>query len=121
MASEITINQQLSANKGYETMQKGRQYVADWSGTKRSGGIISIATTATQVVLGTGTTPAGWAFFTNLDTTNYVTLGTFVAATYTAFVKLMPGESALMRMATTTIYAQANTSAVDLEFEVLTA
>lgn len=62
------------------------------------------------LALGDVTTP-GFAVFQNLDDTNYVEIGT---GSFTAFLKLKPGELAMCRLGTTAPKAQADTAAVDL-------
>jgi len=58
----------------------------------------------------------GWAWFRNLDATNFVQIGVDVAATFYPLVRLNAGEAGCFRLAHgITAYAQADTGAVVLE------
>lgn len=61
----------------------------------------------------------GWAFFQNLDTTNYVTIGPDSTG-MVAFIRLEAGESCALRLSPgITIKAQANTAPVKLKVLIL--
>jgi hypothetical protein len=89
--------------------------LADWSGTKKSAGIMSVATTEEAIPMGDVTSP-GMAIFKNLDTTNFISIR---AATALAdLIKLKPGEVALFRLQATAPFAIADTAACDMYYEI---
>lgn len=125
MANEITIVTGLratSANFKVEHANLTKQ--ADLATKTRSLNTQSIPTTAagTALVIAAGVAAAGgWAWFRNIDPTNYVEIGVQVAATFYPVAKLLPGEAAVFRVAVLTLYARANTSAAVLEHDILSA
>lgn len=121
MASEITIATRLKAVKGYLNQDHNiSSQAVDLSGSKYSDLVQNIPTTAAGTALTlTGLGSAGWAWFRNLDTTNYIEIGVQVGGTFYPFAKLKPGEPALVRLGTTTPYARANTAAANLAAFVL--
>lgn len=79
-------------------------------------GSMSVATGATAIPLG-GVTSCGWAYFKNLDPTNYLTIRNGSGGADLA--QLYPGESAWLPLITTCVpYALANTAACLLEYLV---
>jgi hypothetical protein len=121
MASEIAVNQRITATKGSITRTRNRSFNADWATATYAGTVQSIAAggTAGVALAFTGVTTGGWAYFINNDTANYVEIGVQVAGTFYPLIKLLAGEMALLRLAVLTVYARANTSAVLLEYEAL--
>jgi hypothetical protein len=63
---------------------------------------------------------AGFAVFRNLDATNFVQIGVKPASTFYPFIRLLAGESCLLRLdgTLTAIYAKADTAAVKLFYSV---
>jgi hypothetical protein len=119
MANEITINLRLLVENGFlvHKEEPGTQSIT-MTGKRGCGGIQNIGTSAEAVAVGdTGT--AGWAFFRNTATANYVEVGVLVSATFYPFVKLKAGESCILRLGTNAPYALANTAAVDLQYYIL--
>lgn len=55
----------------------------------------------------------GIAVFSNLDSTNYVEVGTFSGGTFYPVLKLKPGEQQCVRLSVAP-YARANTATVNL-------
>jgi hypothetical protein len=120
-ANAITITAQLSVLNGNLTLMRqanGLQF--NQSGGQYSGGAVSVPTSATALTL-TNSTVGGWGFFRNTDTTNFITLGLTVSATYYPMVQIPAGGVALFPIGTTAIYAKADTAAVTLDFDVLAA
>ena len=61
-------------------------------------------------------TNKGFALFTNLDATNFVEVGVEVSAAFYPFLKLLPGESSVVRLSpSVSLFAKADTAAVNLE------
>lgn len=121
MANELGITATLNCTKGSYAQQKVRSYSATFNGTHTSAGVQSIPTTAggTAIVIAAAVATAGQAWFVNLDITNYLTIGTKPAGTFSPCIKIKPGEVAMFRLSTTTLYALADTAACDLEFLVM--
>tara|TARA_R110000868_G_scaffold302509_1_gene563040 strand:+ start:108 stop:470 length:363 start_codon:yes stop_codon:yes gene_type:complete len=118
MANEITITTKLSVSKGNlihaENPGTGSFTL---NGSVASGGVLTVATTAGLITMGSVTT-AGYSFFRNTDTTNYVEVGTGTT-TFTAFMKLAAGESAVLRLGTNAPSARANTLPLNLQYYIL--
>lgn len=91
-------------------------YIASASGGHYASGVLSVATSATAIPMGSVAT-GGFAIFKNLDATNYVTIR--AGSGGADVVKLKTGESALFRLATNTPYAIANSAAVNLEYLIV--
>lgn len=119
MANEIRVNGSIYVNKGslVESCTPGADTI-DMAATGLSSGIQNIGTSAEQITT-TEVGTIGWAFFQNLDTTNYVTIGPDSGGNLIDFVKLKPGEFCLMRLMTgITIKAKANTAACELLYKI---
>ena len=124
MANEISISTRLLAKKSFLNVDHNVGTVtADLSGSTSAAGIVSIPTTAGGTALsldGITTATMGYAFFRNIDATNYIEIGVQVGGTFYALVKLKAGEVALLRMnQTNPPYALANTATVVLQFTIL--
>lgn len=119
MAQEITVTARLSVSKGFlvQKFDPGTILV-DMTGTTAIGGVQDIGTTAEALSI-TDVSTAGYAFFRNTDTTNFVELGTGTAGSFASFAKLKPGETAVLRLGTNAPTARANTAAVKLQFYIL--
>jgi len=116
MASELTLQIKASYTKGGAAFSRTLNKTLDVSGTALQHAVQNIGTAEETLGLG-DVTPAGYAVFLNLDASNYVELG---KATGVYVLKLKAGEFALMRLDTwSTIYAKANTAAVNLEYWLL--
>lgn len=112
MANEISYQFQILLSNGdlTDSFQSSSQS-ADQSTALLIRNVQEIGFAADEALaLGDVTTP-GYAVFQNLDDTNYVEIG---VGSFTAFLKLEPGEFALCRLGTTAPRAQADTAAVDL-------
>lgn len=117
MANEIKTSLTLDVSNGsLEVSKKSGRLLADMTGPAYSGGVQNIGTTHEQLTVDAGVGTAGVAWFRNLDDTNFVEIGTDVSASFEAFAKLKPGEVGMIRLATTAVYAKADTAAVDLEY-----
>jgi hypothetical protein len=118
MANEITVSARLKVAKSSVEMDRNETDTFDMSGTKVGGGIQVVGTTYEAVSLPADIGTAGYAWFKNHSTANYLELGLEVAAAFYAFAKLEPGEFGVIRLATNSIFARANTAACDLETQV---
>lgn len=82
-----------------------------------AGGIQNIGTSAENLDFG-AVTSEGWAFFWNMDDTNYVEIG-WDATGFQSAIMLYPGEAYPVRLnSARTWQAKANTAAIDLYFQV---
>lgn len=121
MASEITTNLTLKVTKGY--LDITRSIASAWTlATAKpnvAGMTQAIGFAAHEAInLGdVGAATLGWAWFRNLDTTNYVEIGIdFGPGTFGPLIRLNAGEACVIRLsAACAPYAQANTAAVVLE------
>lgn len=123
MASEITQSYSLSFFKAAAMIQSVSRSLSshsiDWSGTKWIHHIASVATSATALGLGNVTTPH-WAFFYNLDTSNYLTIRN--GSSGADVLELRPGQSFVCSLYRSIVpYAVANTAACLLEYLILDA
>lgn len=119
MAQEITLSLKMQVAKGYLTQKFDPGTVlVDMSGTTAIGGSQDIGTTAEALSI-TDVSTAGYAYFRNTDTTNFVEIGTGTGGSFVSFAKLKPGEVAILRLGTNAPTARANTAAVKLQFYIL--
>ena len=121
MAQEINVSVSLSATKGYLSESVVTAVNPDMAGTRSFANVQAIGTTHEVLVVNADIATAGWAYFRNLDATNYVELGVVVAATFYPFAKLKAGVPQLIHLSSTAIYAKANTAACDLKYIILEA
>ena len=120
MADEITLSASLSVTKGAAntvTLASSGLTVT-LAGTKWFHHIQNIGTSEEALDMGSITAP-GWAYFKNLNDTDYVELrpGTGVVD----MIRLNAGEFALFRLAedVTAPFAIANSNTVNLEYFIL--
>lgn len=81
-------------------------------------GVATIGFAAHEAIVMQDVAAAGWARFENLDSTNFVQIGTDAAGTFHPFVKLKAGEFCILRLGTNAPYAKADTAAVQLDYEI---
>lgn len=119
MAQEITVNLRMNVTKGYLSQKfEPGPILVDMSGTTATGGAQDIGTTAETITM-SDVTSAGYAYFRNTDTTNFVEIGTGTAGSFVAALKLKAGEVAVARLGTNAPTARANTAAVKLQYYIL--
>lgn len=120
MANEISLTVALNCTDGNLVIDKKPPTILITQATQYySAGVQLIGTTYEHLVIGSDVATAGVSYFRNLDPTNYVELGREVAATFYPFAKIKPGEAYPVRLATNSIYANANVAAVKLENLIL--
>ena len=116
MANELNLTLSLLYTKGLAVFDRSITNQITVTGTAVTHDVQNIGTTEETLALG-DVSPSGFAFFRNLDGTNYVELG---KATGVYAVKLKAGEWSLLRLDTwSSIFAKANTAAVDLEYMLI--
>lgn len=125
MANEISATLTLTANKGTNNIfsfSRSRTFNATLNTSRKADAVQNIGTTAEALSIHADLTTLGWAHFTNHDTTNYVEIGRDVTGTFYPLVRLNAGESAMFRLSqgiAASLFARANTAAVDLEMNIL--
>jgi len=115
MADEITIISGISVLKSnLSTTIPTTSSTVDLSGTKFIRNCQTVGTTYEAVSVG-DLASAGWCYIKNTDTTNYVEFGVEVAAAFYPFVKILAGETSLIRPTSATLYALADTASVRVQ------
>ena len=119
MADEITVIAGLAFTKGGSSQQLGPvRGIVDMTGEGWVSHRQTIGTSAEAVTIPSDMGTAGWSMFINRHATNFVTLR--IGSGGSDFAKLLAGESAgPFRLATTSIYAIADTAACELEVLIL--
>ena len=113
----------LNVTKGTLKRAYSRSDTVDFvaSAPNVASGVPSIGFAAHEALVMQDVASAGWARFENLDTTNFVQIGTDSTGTFIPFLKLLAGEYAFVRLATNAPYAKADTAAVKLDYEIFQA
>lgn len=117
MADEITLNLKVKYDKNGVVDSRTFSDNVDVTGSATCGGVQTIGTTEAALAIGDIGTK-GYARFLNIDATNYVEIGSYVAATFYPLIKLKPGEAAIVRLSAVTVYARANTASVRLDYMI---
>lgn len=119
MANEITLNLKLSVSSGYLVAREDPGSISvTMGGSVAAGGAQTIATNATAIVMGSVAT-AGYAYFRNVSTANYLEIGTGTGTSFVAFSKLSYGDAQIVRLGTNAPTAKANTAAGTLQYLIL--
>lgn len=117
MADEITISASLAVANVFSSVSRGvnLSFTPDMSGATFIHNVQEIGTAEEAIVMGDVSTP-GWAWFRNLDTTNYVEIRPGTGKD--DLVRLNAGEWCVFRFAAdvTAPYAVANTASVKIEY-----
>ena len=118
MANELSMSMRMKLDNGFLTVDK-RINLGDFLVTQTTQALVSnvqaVGTAAEALVLGEITTP-GWAYFENLDATNFVEIG---GGSFTAFVKLKPLEKCMFRIGIAAPQAKADTAGINLFYIIL--
>jgi hypothetical protein len=112
MSDELSIYAGMLFEKGGATVMVNEAISVDVSGDDATQTTQNIGTTEETLNFPGEIATAGYLFIKNLDSTNYVEFGV-TTGVYT--VKCKAGEIALFRSTGTTIYAKANTAAVNVQ------
>ncbi len=120
MANEITVSAGLTVYKSSVMSSAVGRSVVDatftMTGNPYVQGVISVGTSAEAIPLGEVTQPH-WAWFKNLDATNYLTIRN--GASGADLLRLYPGELCPVPLdITATPYAVADTAACLLEYAI---
>ena len=118
MADEITISGSLKVSNGLLTSSRSvTRLQANQAAQVSREGVQSIGTTYEAIDLGDVAT-AGYVYIRNIDTTNYVEIGTEASSAFAPVIRLLAGEAALFR-AGAVLFAKANTAAVKIDVLIL--
>lgn len=117
MADEVTVTTSLQFAKGnVDLTLSDAAKTFDVTGTRYVRGVQAVGTSEEALDMGDISDP-GWAYFRNLDASNYVEI--FAATGETACIRLNAGESCCFRLVATAPFVQADTSSVDLEYMIV--
>lgn len=122
MANEISVSAGITVSKtnGPKVSFPSETKQIDLSGARFSSAVQDIGTSSHEALtIVADQSTAGWAYFRNLDATNYVEIGVDVGATFGPLLRLYPGQFTVVRLTTTAVYAKANTAAVKLQYFIL--
>lgn len=121
MAEEISITARMSVSNGNLKLNMGGTTQKFDQTTAKGGnpGTVNIGTSDEAISLG-DISSAGWAYFRNLDTTNYVEIGPTSGGALVPFLRLEAGEEAVLRLTpSVALRGQANTAACNVMIAVL--
>ena len=118
MADEISIQLNFELKNGdFKAARNVSRATFDQTTAGAQAGLQDIGTSWEAIALGNVTTE-GYAYFRNLDDTNFVQIG----PTGTAVIKLLPGQMCLFPVdPSLTVFAQADTAACNLDVLILEA
>ena len=122
MANEISVSCGITVSKtnGPKASFPSETKQIDLAGTLYSSAVQVIGTGSHEALtIVADQSTAGWAYFRNIDATNYVEIGVDVGATFGPLLRLYPGQFTVTRLTTTAVYAKANTSSVSLQYFIL--
>jgi len=102
MSGEIKVNASLEVTNGNFKLPKlgasPQSIDQAVAGGGNPGMIVAVTAAGGTDIPSTGLTNVGWTFIRNMDLTNNVEYGPYVAATLHSFGLLKPGEAAVLRI-----------------------
>lgn len=113
MSDEISIVATMSFSKGGAKDNRAESIQVDVTGDAFSHQVQEVGTTEEELAQGADLGTPGYMFLKNLDSTNYVEVG---STTGVYDIKMKAKEIALYRHNSATVYAKANTSACKVEY-----
>lgn len=112
MANEVTIAVSLSASKGGAIVNPGtKTKQLTMAGSNMLQNTVSVGTSSELLSLGDISGAPSAVMITNLDATNYVLISGETGFTAVMQMKLLAGETVLIKPLAATLYAKANTAA----------
>lgn len=118
MAGTISANVSISVQHGDLNDTLNMQATGLTQTTQgKAGGIQNVATSYEALDVGDVATN-GWVLLKNLDATNYVEVGREVSSAFYGVVRIEAGEVALFRMSQATMFVQANTATIKLQYSL---
>lgn len=119
MTEELEVRLELSFSKSGVKIGTGKQTgILDVSGDYAIHNVQAIGFAAAEALSVGEITTAGYAWFHNIDSTNYVEIG-YDDSGFKNLIKLKAGEQAIVRLGQDAPYAQADTASVDLEYVII--
>jgi hypothetical protein len=118
MSDELSVIGTLSFSKGGAKVLRTKNIKVDITGDAFTHGVQEVGTSEEEIVQGADVGDPGYVMAINLDSTNYVELG---STTGVYDIKLLAGEFAIWRHNSATLYGKANTAAVDVEYIICEA
>ena len=115
MSNELKATIGLTFSKSGAKFSRAESTQTDVSGDAFTHEVQEIGTSEEEVAQGADLGTPGWVFAKNLDATNYVEIG---STTGVYDIKLKAGKWAWWFHNSATIYAKANTAAIDLEYVI---
>lgn len=115
---DLTASINLRDENSVSFAMPGKKQSLEIDSNIRSQGVQTIGFAAHEAVnIGDISLDGGFAYFRNLDDTNFVEIGLEVSAAFVPFVTLLPGQwTPITGLADKDIYAKADTANVELEF-----
>jgi hypothetical protein len=119
MSSEIQASAVFQVNKGaFAHFKQLTQAAQDLDGYVASGGILTVADSATVIPLGDLFKP-GWAYFVNLSTDTAIEVG-IDASGFKPFLRIAPGQfNGPLSLGAAAPYAKADVAGAPLEFYIV--
>ena len=116
MSDELRLGIVLSFSKGNASIKKAEHIEVDVTGDAYESAVQEIGTSEEVLAQGADLGTPGYVLVKNLDSTNYVEIG---STTGVYDIKLLAGQPALWPHNSATIYAKANTAAVKVEYTII--
>lgn len=117
MSQELRLTAQVTYAKGNDAYQRNPGNLAvDVSGVPRASQVQTIGFAAHEALLMGDVATAGYAFFRNLDSSNFVLIGRDDGGTFREVIKLRAGQWAVVPLGINAPYAKADTAACNLEY-----
>jgi hypothetical protein len=111
-----TLNLSVGFSKGGASVTKSKSLNVTVTGDAFTHAVQEVGTVEEELVQGADLGTPGYVYIINLDSTNYVEIG---STTGVYQIKLKAGEFALFRHNSSTIYAKANTGACNVEYLIV--
>ena len=119
--SDINLRLGLVCAKGFlSTRDEPGPIAIAMTGSVASAGAQTISTNATTINMGSVAT-AGYSYFRNTSTANFIEIGTGTGTSFVAFSKLFYGDAQIVRLGTNAPTAKADTAAGTLQYTILSA
>lgn len=124
MANEINVGGVITAFKASIMSSSISRAISgllrNWTGTTYVQDSMLVTVAELAIPMGLVTLPH-WAFFLNMDPTNYIQIYDATGQVAHSFIQLLPGDFAVVPMTTalTAPFAKANTAPCQLEYLIL--
>ena len=113
MANEISVGLFLTADKGGAKVNRSESTTIDMIGASLTHGVQQVPTGGEVLVESDVLGTVGVCFVKNLDSSNYITIGSHTSSNHT--IKLLAGESTIFRAAGS-VYAASQTGTINVEY-----